>query len=78
MQATVMELGEHSRQAELEGDVTFLDGVLAADCIGMGPRGFMLTKADWLDEQAERPRGSTRAPRTDGEIPHGYRADHRY
>ena len=34
--------------AEQHGDITFLSGVLADDFVGVGPRGFTLTKPEWL------------------------------
>ncbi len=48
VEADLMELGEKLRKAELRGDVAFLEGVLAPDFVGIGPRGFMLTKEAWL------------------------------
>ena len=41
-------LGENLRRAELFGDVVVLGEVLAPDFRGIGPRGFILTKEDWL------------------------------
>ena len=44
----VQKLGQAWATAELRGDGTSLREVLAEDFVGVGPRGFMLTKEQWL------------------------------
>jgi ketosteroid isomerase-like protein len=41
-------LGEQWAAAELRGDVTSLGEILAEDFVGVGPRGFMLSRDEWL------------------------------
>lgn len=44
----VVRLADAWATAELRGDTTFLESILADDFIGVGPLGFMLTKQEWL------------------------------
>ena len=51
-EADVLERAEEWRKAELQGDVAVLDRILAADFIGIGPRGFVLNREAWLGRHA--------------------------
>src|SRR2546422_7157175 len=46
--AELLELAENLRQSQLKGDVAFMERVLTADLVGIGPRGFVLNKEAWL------------------------------
>lgn len=41
-------LGEQWAAAELRGDVASLGEILADDFVGVGPRGFMLSRDEWI------------------------------
>ncbi len=44
----VQTLTENYMAAERQGDAASMDPLLAGDFIGIGPRGFMLAKDEWL------------------------------
>jgi ketosteroid isomerase-like protein len=44
----VLDLVQHWAVAEHKNDATALDGLLAADFVGVGPLGFVLTREQWL------------------------------
>jgi hypothetical protein len=50
--AKVDEFGKHWVEAELAGDVIVLDALSHKDFVLVGPLGFVLDKAQWLDRYA--------------------------
>src|SRR5258706_4484108 len=50
----VTQLADTWATAELQGDTTFLEKLLAEDFIGVGPLGFLLTKQEWLARHESR------------------------
>jgi ketosteroid isomerase-like protein len=43
------ELADEWAAAELGGDTTSLQGIMADDFVAVGPRGFVLTKEQWIN-----------------------------
>ena len=48
----IVHLADAWANAELRGDTTHLERLLADDYIGIGPLGFLLTKQEWLARHA--------------------------
>ena len=48
MEENLEKLAQALANAERKGDVAFLAHTLADDFVGIGPRGFILTKDEWL------------------------------
>ena len=42
------QLGQEWAEAELRGNTSFLGEMLTDEFVGIGPRGFMLSKEEWI------------------------------
>lgn len=48
IETAIKELMDKLAEAELKGDASFLDQNLTDEFVGIGPRGFVLTKSGWV------------------------------
>jgi ketosteroid isomerase-like protein len=53
MNTNLRDLSQHWASAELTGDADFIDGLLLDDFVAIGPRGFVLSKDQWLARHRE-------------------------